>query len=252
MPPALMWTILAACAYFVGSIPVGLLMGFARGVDIRDHGSGNIGATNAMRVLGRRLGILCFVLDVCKGLVPTLLAGWIAGVLARPDLGPAEAWAWLGVATCPVLGHIFPVWLRFKGGKGVATGLGSVLGVFPQLTVPALLGAAVWIATARLTRYVGVASCIAGLSVPLWTGAAVLLTLEGEDRWRRAAPFLVATGALAALVVWRHKGNIARTIRGVEPRIGASTPTGASSGKSGAPAQTTQTSEDDTGFPDRA
>jgi glycerol-3-phosphate acyltransferase PlsY len=255
MHPALVWAILAVGAYLVGAIPVGLLMGFARGVDIRDHGSGNIGATNAMRVLGRRLGLLCFALDVGKGLAPTLLAGWITGVLANPDLATADAWAWLGVAACPVLGHIFPVWLRFRGGKGVATGLGSVLGVFPQLTVPALLGAVVWIVAARLTRYVGVASCVAGLSVPLWTALAAATTLEGDDRWRRALPFLVATGALAALVVWRHRGNIARTLQGVEPRIGARKSRAGAAGNpsehGGAPAQPAQAGESNTGFPDR-
>lgn len=215
------WILLAVGAYMVGSIPVGLLMGFARGVDIRDHGSGNIGATNAMRVLGRRLGALCFALDVCKGLAPTLLAGWITGVLGAETISPEQAWAWLGVAVCPVAGHIFPVWLRFRGGKGVATGLGSVLGVFPVLTIPALLGAAVWGVSARVTRYVGVSSCIAGLTVPAWTAVYVVLRFEGPDRWLRALPFLVVTGALALLVVWRHRGNLARTLAGTEPRIGA-------------------------------
>jgi len=228
-----LWILLAVGAYLVGSIPIGLLMGFARGVDIRDHGSGNIGATNTMRVLGRRLGGVCFALDVAKGLLPTVAAGWIMGTLGAERLTPAQAWAWLGIAVCPVVGHIFPVWLRFRGGKGVATGLGSVLGVFPVLTIPALLGAAVWGASAWLTRFVGVSSCLAGLSVPAWTALYVALRFEGPDRWSRAAPFLIVTSALALLVLWRHRGNLARTLAGEEPRIGAAS----ASEKASTPAQ---------------
>jgi len=215
-----LWILFAVAGYLVGSIPVGLILGRLRGIDLRERGSGNIGATNAMRVLGRRVGIACLVLDVLKGLAPTLLAGWLTGSLGRADLPAQQAWAWLGVAASPVVGHIFPLWLRFRGGKGVATGLGSVLGVFPQLTIPALLATGTWLLAAKRTRYVGVSSCLAGLSVPVWAAIGAAVWMDNDDPWRRAAPFLIATGLLAALVLWRHRGNLIRTMRGVEPRIG--------------------------------
>src|SRR5690606_24510532 len=141
-------------AYLVGSIPFGLLIGFTKGVDLRAHGSGNIGATNAIRVLGKRLGALCFALDVLKGFLPTLLLGLWLGVAGNRLPTTGQAFVHLGLAACSILGHVFPVWLRFKGGKGVATGFGATLGVWPQMTFPALGALVVWIACARITRYV--------------------------------------------------------------------------------------------------
>lgn len=210
-----------AGAYLVGSIPFGLLLGLARGVDIRLHGSGNIGATNAMRVLGKRIGALCFALDVAKGFAPTLLAGWALGAFGAAPLTPGIAWLWVGVACATVAGHMFPVWLRFRGGKGVATGLGAMLAVWPHLTIPAALAAVAWVIAARATRYVGLSSCIAGVSVPVWA----CLTALARGGWsvealRGAWPFIAATALLAGVVVWRHRGNIARTLAGTEPRIG--------------------------------
>lgn len=246
------WILFAVAGYLVGSIPVGLLLGRLRGTDLREHGSGNIGATNAMRVLGRRVGTICLILDVLKGLAPTLLAGWLTGSLGRADLPAQQAWAWLGVAACPVVGHIFPIWLRFRGGKGVATGLGSVLGVFPQLTIPALLATGTWLLAAKLTRYVGVSSCIAGLSVPVWAAIGAAVWTHDDGAWSRAAPFLIATGLLAALVLWRHRGNLIRTMQGVEPRIGDPLESANSTEPAGEPAQPARAAGTDPGSPPSA
>lgn len=211
--------------YLVGSIPVGLLIGLARGVDIREHGSGNIGATNAGRVLGRRFGLICFGLDMLKGLLPALISGWMLGALGRLDLPPDRALAWLGVAACPMLGHIFPIWLRFKGGKGISTGLGVMLGVFPVLSIAAAGAVAVWAATLRLTRMVGISSVAAALSMPLSVavlGVVAAGTSAGEGGGAaRFWPYAAVTGALALLTVWTHRGNIRRTLAGTEPRIGS-------------------------------
>lgn len=214
-------------AYLAGSIPFGLLIGFARGVDIRAHGSKNIGATNAGRVLGRPWGVLAFVLDFLKGVGPVLGAGvWLGAI--RSDAGdapPSAHWWWIGVAIAAILGHVFPIWLKFKGGKGVATGFGAMLGLWPIVTWPALLALGVWLVVARVTRYVSAASIAAALALPAGVVAfsAAGLTGAGPDAPSRLAsvwPFAACTAGMAVLVVWRHRANIARLRDGRENRIG--------------------------------
>lgn len=203
-------------AFLSGSVPFGLLIARARGVDIREHGSGNIGATNVGRVLGRRLGVLCFVLDVLKGLVPTLAAGLLAGVAGSRAVPADLAWAWLGVMAASILGHIFSPFLRFRGGKGVATGLGSLLAVFPLLTIPALVAAIAWGTTLKLTRYVSLSSIVAATVLPIAT-AILLLTFATDTP---PLPWISVTTLLCGLVVLRHRANIGRLLKGVEPKVG--------------------------------
>ena len=223
MNPAVMWTIAIAFAYLLGSIPVGLLIARTKGIDLRAVGSGNIGATNAMRALGKRLGLLCFLLDIAKGAIPTLL---VALLLIEQPITGADAWRWLAVAVAAVAGHMFPVWLRFKGGKGVATGFGALLGMWPVMTFPALLCAIIWIISLKLTRYVGVSSCLAAVAIPPLAWATLTLGNSGRaplwDGQIPMTPFLAATALLAAFVVFKHRGNLSRTLAGVEPRVGAS------------------------------
>lgn len=210
------WWVLA---YVVGSIPAGFLLARAKGVDIRRHGSGNIGATNVWRVLGPRLGTLCFVIDVLKGLAPALGAGVVNGAVSRtPDA--TGALCWMGVSALAIAGHMFPVWLKFKGGKGVATGLGALAGVWPVMTVAALVALSVWVVSAKATRYVGVSSCLAALSMPLGVVAGAWSVTRGERLFETAWPYLVVAACLAALVIYKHRGNIARTLNGTESRIG--------------------------------
>lgn len=212
-------------AYLAGSIPFGLLLGFARGVDIRAHGSGNIGATNAMRVLGKKVGSLCFALDVLKGLLPTLLLGLWLGVAANRFPTTAQAFMHLALAAATIVGHVFPVWLRFKGGKGVATGFGAMLGVFPQITLPALGAVVVWIACARVTRYVSLSSIVAALCLAPFVAAGAMLASRGEtigafEAAARAWPYWTVGLAMALLVVVRHRENIRRLLDGTERRLG--------------------------------
>jgi len=222
MTPAL----LILAAYLAGSIPFGFLIAHMRGMDIRKHGSGNIGATNVGRVLGRKWGGICFGLDVFKGLLPTLFAGWWLG-LVRFDGGvigtasTATLFIWLGAMAATVVGHMFPVWLGFKGGKGVATGFGALLGVWPVLTMAGIGALLVWLISVKISRMVGISSVIAAICLPAlvfshpWI-AGVMGVREQSPVW----PFGVVACMLAAVVVIKHRANIARTLAGTEPRIG--------------------------------
>jgi len=207
----------AAGAYVVGSIPFGLLIGLAQGVDIRKHGSGNVGATNCGRVLGRKWGVLCLVLDMLKGLLPVLVAGWALGWLGCEALTADQAWRWLAVGFAAFVGHIYPVWLKFRGGKGVATGFGVILGIYPALTGPALAAVLTWMLLAWWTRYISVASMLAVALLPVFL--AIRIAFKGGSR-SGGIPFFVVTIALAALVVSRHHSNLSRLFRGEEPKWG--------------------------------
>lgn len=217
------WIICIAAAYLAGSIPFGVMLARARGVDIREHGSGNIGATNVGRVLGRRLGLVCFLLDVFKGAVPVLASGFATGVIGRPveAVTAQQMWSWLAVGAAAVLGHMASIFIRFRGGKGVATGFGTMVAMWPLLTIPALAVLVVWYAVLRLTRYVAAASMTAAVCLPL----AYLLSIipnSGDDVWdrlRHGSPPLIVTVLLALLVVYRHRSNIGRIVRGEEPKV---------------------------------
>lgn len=212
-----------ALSFLVGSIPFGLFIARAKGVDIRQHGSGNIGATNVGRVLGRRAGLTCFFLDMGKGLVCTLLVGLAFGLLGRLDLHFTESLLWISAMAGALLGHMFSPWIGFKGGKGVATGLGSLLGIFPMLAIPGVLAFGVWWATLAVWRYVGVSSCAAAIALPaLVVGQYLIwLTITGDALPRGGSmPFVFFTGALAALVIYKHRGNLSRTFKGTEPKVG--------------------------------
>ncbi|MCB9845969.1 MAG: glycerol-3-phosphate acyltransferase [Phycisphaeraceae bacterium] len=210
------WAIACAAAFLAGSIPFGLILARSRGVDLRAIGSGNIGATNVARALGMRLGLVCFGLDVLKGLVPTMLVGILAGVWGRFILPTDIAWLWLMVFLMPVLGHMFTPFGGFRGGKGVATGLGSMIGVAPILALPALGAFIVWVLTLLRWRFVGVSSCLAAVSVPALVVAEFLVVGDLIS----CVPFLVVSGALGAFVIYRHRSNLARTIAGTEHRFG--------------------------------
>lgn len=209
--------LLAAAAYLVGSIPFGYLIARSRGVNILKEGSGNIGATNVRRVLGRGPGNLCFALDVLKGLVPTIVAGLVLGTLGNLEAPPRDVWLWLLTPVLAVVGHMASPWLGFKGGKGVATGLGALLGVFWLLTAAVVLAFMVWFIVLKISRYVGLASVCAALSVPLW--ALVFPILADGHFPASAVPMLAMSGLLAVLVVARHKGNLRRILAGTEPKI---------------------------------
>ncbi len=192
-------------AYLLGSIPFGYLAGRLAGIDVRQHGSGNIGATNVLRVLGKPWGFAVFFADACKGFFAVRLAFLM--VAARPEMEAyADFFAILAAAAC-VAGHSFPVWLKFRGGKGVATSAGALSGVVPVAALSIFL---VWLAVFFLTRYVSVASILAALALPL-----VVALTKGSHGY---AVFYFSL-AMTGLVVWRHRSNIARLRDGTEQRF---------------------------------
>lgn len=217
-----MWIGFVAFAYIAGSVPFGLLIGLAKGVDIREHGSGNIGATNAGRVLGRTIGAICFTLDVLKGALPVTIAGLTMHIWGDASPGPAATAWWIAVAAAAMLGHMFPVWLRFKGGKGVATGFGALAAMWPIVAPPAWIALALWLVSVRLTKYVGVSSCAAAATLPITVIISALAFGDAAtpplDRFVAVWPAVAAVSALAGVVIWKHRGNIRRTIAGTEPR----------------------------------
>jgi glycerol-3-phosphate acyltransferase PlsY len=200
-------------AYLLGATPFGLLAGLLlKGVDIRQHGSHNIGATNALRVLGRPIGLAVHALDIAKGFVATFA---LARLVAA---GSAELRPALGIAygSAAILGHVFPVYLRFRGGKGMATSLGAFLGL---AWLPTIIGGAVWLAVKSATRYVSVASMAAVVLIPVAMAFAPDPLSHGRRSWCR--PELIVFGAVVALlVVVRHRSNIARLLRGAEHKAG--------------------------------
>ncbi len=212
--PWFLLIVLPLVGYGIGSIPFGVLIARSRGVDLRKVGSGNVGATNVGRVLGRPYGYVCFALDVAKGLLPVLAAGAVLRNLPGfPTL--VHQFAWLGAGCGAVLGHVFSVWLRFRGGKGVATALGVVLGIYPFFTLAGLIAFALWIAVTLLSRYVSLGSVVAAIAfVPLF------LALN----WGRVAdlwPLLVFAVLIIALIVIRHRSNLRRLLQGTENKIGS-------------------------------
>ncbi len=214
------WLAWVAIALAMGSTPFGLIIARAKGVDIRAQGSGNIGATNVARVLGLRLGLLCFFLDLCKGLIPTLAYAISEGLLGAAELEAAQSWRWIGVWIAPILGHMFSPFVRFRGGKGVATALGSMLGVYPFLALPALIALGVWILIVWRWRMVGIASCIAAVVIPF----SILLGVGNSGPLSNSAPFLIVTTALGLLVIFKHRKNLARTFAGTETKVGRPRP----------------------------
>lgn len=227
-PSPLLWAALPVAAYLVGSFPTAHLLARSRGVDLGAVGSKNYGATNLGRTLGRSWGILCFAVDALKGALPVLAAGWLLGALGAPagGISTATAWCWLATALAAILGHTLSPWIGFKGGKGVATGFGALAAMWPVLTLPAGLAILLWAAILAVSRIMSLASMVAAISIPCSVLVAALAA-NGLAGVRAAVPFLVATGVIAAFVVWKHRANIARMRAGTEPRIGAKKDAGA-------------------------
>lgn len=199
-------------AYLIGSVPFGYLAGRLNGLDLREHGSCNIGATNAVRVLGKKWGIPVFICDFLKGYVPLLLMklhlGGDATQFSAADMG----W-FLGVLFALVLGHTFTCFLKFKGGKGVATTGGCLFAVSPMVGGIAL---ATWVLMMALTRYVSLSSMVAGVGMMV-TALYVFYMVDGA---MSAADSMVLglLGFIFILVVWKHRTNIVRLCNGTEPK----------------------------------
>jgi glycerol-3-phosphate acyltransferase PlsY len=213
--------LLVVGGYLFGSVPFGLLVGRMGGVDVRTQGSGNIGATNVGRLLGRPYGMLVFALDVLKGLAPMLLAGWaLADLWAETQQAQAARYlCWLGVGAASVIGHNYPVYLGFRGGKGVSTSLGVTLGVYPDLTVPALVALMVWVIVVAVSRYVSLGSVCAGIALPVVFAA--LSSYRGVSLLSERWPLTVFALLMTTLVLIRHRSNLGRLLAGTEAKIGS-------------------------------
>lgn len=209
MNPAVAILISAVVGYLSGAMPFGYWAGKLKGMDIRQHGSGNIGATNVIRVLGKGIGIPVFILDALKGWLPVWLA---ASFLAKQGAATEIVSAGAVVAgLSAVLGHMFTFWLGFKGGKGVATTAGVLLGIAP---LAMLGGLVVWLLFFFTLRYVSLASMMAGVGVV----ATMVAVMAKEGSWDFV---MLGFGVLImVLVIVRHRGNVSRILAGTEPKAG--------------------------------
>ena len=212
------WLLIIGGSYLLGSVPTGFLAGRLCGVDLRTKGSGNIGATNALRVLGKGWGYSVFLIDFLKGLIPVLLAHFWSEQLGT--IHPASAPGALA-ALCALLGHSFPIWLGFKGGKGIATSAGAMVGLFPAAFLFCL---GTWMLVFTISRYVSVASMAAATALPV--AVALLYFLHKAD-WLA----LIVSILMAVLAIWRHRANIARLHAGTEPRFEKKEAMGKKAGK---------------------
>ena len=229
-----LYVVSSVLGYLLGSVPTGYIVARRYGIDIREHGSGNIGATNVVRVLGKKPGYFVFACDLLKGFLSARLGMWLAlwiwttshpsfvavtsglgPVDHEPNLSPVQVIEWASIlgALCCILGHNFPVWLRFRGGKGVATTVGVLLGLMPAAF---LVAAVVWTASFYAFRYVSLASLLAAAVLPptVWLltrhtdpAAAASAPCSGSPSWRRRSSS------------WRHRANIARLLNGTEARF---------------------------------
>jgi glycerol-3-phosphate acyltransferase PlsY len=200
----------ALTGYLCGALPFGYWAGKLKGIDIRQHGSGNIGATNVIRVLGKPIGIPVFLLDMLKGWLPVILA---ASWMSRPG-GSAEmvSVAKVTAGFCAVLGHMFTFFLSFKGGKGIATTAGVLLGVSMAGFVGGWIA---WLIVFFASKYVSLASIAAALAVP----SSMALVMWREGRWDAV---LLGFGLVVmALAIYKHRANIQRLLAGTENRAGA-------------------------------
>jgi glycerol-3-phosphate acyltransferase PlsY len=228
----MLW-LLIPLGFLLGSVPFGLLLGKLKGVDIRDHGSGNIGSTNVFRTLGKKSGITCLILDLLKGFAPVLLAINLARIEDASFLFSIEFLKSLTeavpasqqfqvqsihvlTALAAILGHNYSPWIGFKGGKGIATSGGALLALMPAAVILLVL---IFIIVARITKYVSVGSIATGIALPL-------LTLYGswyhgkiaDGTWNK--PLFIFSIVAGALAIWKHRSNISRLRAGTENKIG--------------------------------
>ena len=201
MEKVIVWAAWLAGAYLAGSIPFGFLIGKMRGVDVRTVGSKNIGATNVYRTVGKKWGLLAFACDFLKGFVPVILAQRFGG----------EAHLLLAVGLMTVVGHMFTCFMKFKGGKGIATGFGMLVGLLPWLVLTAF---GIWAVTVWISHYISLGSCVAAafLAVGVW------FPWLGSEGCRNL-PLSIVVTLVALVAIYKHKTNIRRLIDGCENRI---------------------------------
>jgi glycerol-3-phosphate acyltransferase PlsY len=206
----MLWLLIPS-GFLLGSIPFGLLLGKLKGVDIREHGSGNIGATNVFRTLGKKSGILCLFLDFCKGFIPVMIADHL---VSAGTLGQSIE---VGTALAAILGHNYSPWIGFKGGKGLATSAGALGALMPPIALVVVV--LIFVIVTFTTKYVSVGSIVAAIALPI-------LTLYGSYHHGKIAdgtwniPLFIFTLIAGILAVWKHRTNITRLRAGTENKIG--------------------------------
>ena len=215
--PYLICAALVLASYIVGSLPFGFWISKSLGVDIRNQGSGNIGATNVLRTLGRKVGITVLILDISKGFLPVLIGSIIIfnqlpdNMLDKEEI---EGTIYVLLAIGAILGHNYTFWLGFKGGKGIATSAGAIMPFLPEVLIGSLF---VWILFFFLSRYVAIASIAAAFSIPILTVSLDhnYLFPEINSSWP-----VISFGIIASIMaIWRHRSNIQRLIKGEEDQF---------------------------------
>lgn len=204
----MIWLAIVILCYLIGSFPSGYLVGKSQGIDIREHGSKNIGATNVFRVMGKKWGYLVFFCDAFKGFISVKL-GMLLAMVSGLDITLAGVVGGI----CCIIGHNYTVWLHFKGGKGIATSIGVMLAIMPIIIV--LIVLVIWVVVFYASKYVSLASICAALSLPL-----LILVLFPFVARGNYPVLLVFSAIVAALAVWRHRTNIDRLLHGKENRFG--------------------------------
>ncbi len=201
-------------SYLIGSISFAMLIAKAHGVDLRKIGSGNLGATNLSRACGRNWAYVCFALDVLKGFAPVIAVK----IFAIPDSPTPEIFcAWLAVGVAAIIGHMFPVYHGFKGGKGVATSFGVVLGVWPYLTIPGIIAFALWAIIVLIWKYISLASVVAAALFPV-----ILIAFTAAIKnwhFKNIMPLIIVAVVLCSLVIYLHRSNIKRILAGTEHKV---------------------------------
>jgi glycerol-3-phosphate acyltransferase PlsY len=208
--------ILIGVGYVIGSIPFGLLVGLTRGIDVRKAGSGNIGASNVGRLMGKRYYAVVLLLDMAKGMLPVLAATVIARG-AEPTVRLYLLWVAVGFAA--IAGHMWSVFLKFRGGKGVATSAGVMLGLWPYFTFPGVIAIATYLVGRYATRYVSIGSIAAAVSFPVSYLSIALV--KGWDPFGTQVPLLVCSLLVSSAVIFKHRSNVARLRAGTEYRAPA-------------------------------
>ncbi len=218
MTPGQRLALLFPVAYLLGSIPFGMVVGRLKGIDVTRHGSGNIGATNVGRLLGRKYFYLVFMLDMLKGMLPMLAACVLLSDVklnANNEL-PAKLYLlWLTVGFAAIAGHMFSVFMKFKGGKGIATSLGVMLGLYPYFTLAAVPVFIVWLIIFVSSKYVSLASIIGAGSFPIW-----YLVIGNWRNWPvldEQLPLTIFAFVVSGMIIFKHRGNIRRLLEGREP-----------------------------------
>ena len=194
-------------SYLTGAIPWGFIIGTLKGVDIREQGSGNIGATNVTRIIGKRWGVLCFFIDFLKGFFPVVIVKILFPnilFLTQTQISMAIILAVLGT----VIGHMYPIYLGFKGGKGVSTGAGALVAITPYAVICGLI---IWVATFKISKYVSLASIIAAISV-----AVLSIIFSFSNIYKLDCTLLYFIVFISFMAVLKHKANIKRLLNGTE------------------------------------